>query len=134
MLCIFRAATRTFFSCEMKFSMELARSCCRPKPICSIFRVQVAKYNKAYTLFFRLQVQSYGSVVKKSRKTVGRLGFDSRRMLKPAAPFGRFAEPVIVLTHAPCILLRSLYFSSSWISSVRSHAHRVVNLNATIRP
>ena len=32
MLCKFRAATsHFFFSCEMKISMELARSCCRPK-------------------------------------------------------------------------------------------------------
>ena len=44
MICKFRAATSHFFSCEMKFSMELARtprSCCRPKPrssLRSIFR------------------------------------------------------------------------------------------------
>ena len=33
MICIYRAATSHFlFSCEMKISMEVARSCCRPKP------------------------------------------------------------------------------------------------------
>ena len=41
--CKFRAATSQLFLCEMKFSssMELARSCCRPKPRASprsIFR------------------------------------------------------------------------------------------------
>ena len=43
MLCKFGAATSTlFFSCEMKFSMELVRNCCKPKPhplLCSVFQI-----------------------------------------------------------------------------------------------
>ena len=52
MLCKFRAATSHFyFECEMKFSMELARSCCPPK-LCSslhsIFRSFIGVWVKIW--------------------------------------------------------------------------------------
>ena len=41
MICKFWTATSLFFLCEIKFSVELARSCCQPKQLpylCSIFQ------------------------------------------------------------------------------------------------
>ena len=92
-------------------------------PVCQKNRLQVAKYDESYTVFFETLIRINGSVVKtgcSESDWVGRSRFDSSWVLKRSAAPGPFCVlSPSVHWHALFLYCCALYNSFfNWISSV----------------